>query len=50
LLSSSAFAQATVEWSQPAGGYAIAVDAVHNVFTVAYEYNPAGDITLTKRD
>ncbi len=44
------FAQATIEWSQPTRGVSIAVDASHNVFTVDYEYNPAGDITLTKRD
>lgn len=45
-----AFAQASIEWTQPTRGNAIAVDAAHNVFTVDYDYNPAGDITLTKRN
>lgn len=44
------FAQPVVEWTQQFGGISIAVDQLHNVFTVHYEYNPAGDITLTKRD
>jgi hypothetical protein len=47
---SLALAQTTVEWSQAYRGFAIAVDTQHNVFTVDYDYNPAGDIILSKRD
>jgi len=50
LLPACAFAQASIEWTQPTRGNAVAVDAAHNVFTVDYDYNPAGDITLTKRN
>ncbi|MBK6766765.1 MAG: hypothetical protein IPG71_10735 [bacterium] len=45
----SAFGQVTVEWSQQSRGVSIAVDGQHNVFTVDYDYNLAGDILLTKR-
>lgn len=43
-------AQVAVAWNQPTRGVAVAVDAGRNVFTVDYDYNPAGDISLTKRD
>lgn len=36
-------------WINAPGGVAIAVDPADNVYTVAWDYNPAGDITLTKR-
>lgn len=39
-----------IHWTQNTGGISIAVDNNDNVFTVYYEYNPAGDIYLTKRD
>ncbi len=39
-----------VDWVQPTRGNSLAVDADDNVYTVDYEYNPAGDIYLTKRD
>lgn len=39
-----------IHWTQNTGGISIAVDNNNNVFTVYYEYNPAGDIYLTKRD
>ncbi|MFA7330145.1 MAG: hypothetical protein WC326_03630 [Candidatus Delongbacteria bacterium] len=45
-----ALAQAEVEWVEPTGGVAVAVDPQLNVYTVSYDYNPAGDIRLTKRD
>jgi len=38
----------TLTWSVPPRGVAIAADAAENVFTVDWEYSPAGDITLTK--
>lgn len=44
---SGAFAQ-TLTWSVQPRGVAIAADAAENVFTVDWDYNPAGDITLTK--
>ncbi len=44
------YAQATIEWTQFTSGYAIAVDDFDNNYTVSYEYNPAGDIYLTKMD
>jgi hypothetical protein len=43
-------AQAGIEWTQPTRGVSIAVDGQHNVFTVDYDYSPAGDITLVKRN
>jgi len=42
--------QATLGWIQPTGGLSVAVDSQQNVYTVNYEYNPGGDIHLTKRD
>lgn len=39
-----------INWTQNTGGISIAVDNNDNVFTVYYEYNPAGDIYLTKRN
>ncbi len=44
------WAQASLAWNQPTRGVAVAVDAQRNVFTVDFDYNPAGDIALTKRD
>lgn len=43
-------AQVNVSWVQYTAGVSIAVDANNDVFTVYYEYNPAGDIYLTKRN
>lgn len=43
-------AQVTVDWVQNTEGISIALDANNNVYTVYYEYNPGGDITLTKRN
>lgn len=45
----SANAQVTVDWNAPAGGLSLALDPLNNVFTVNYDYNLGGDITLTKR-
>lgn len=42
-------AQVTVDWVQPTNGLAIALDQQNNVFTVNYDSNLGGDITLTKR-
>jgi Secretion system C-terminal sorting domain len=39
-----------IQWIQNTGGVSIAVDQSGYVFTVDYDYNPAGDIYLTKRD
>lgn len=43
-------AQVTVDWVQPTNGLAIALDQQNNVFTVNYDSNLGGDITLTKRN
>lgn len=42
--------QATVSWVNYPGGVAVAADALNNVYSANWDYNPAGDITLTKRD
>ncbi|MFZ5549112.1 MAG: hypothetical protein ACOZJX_10495 [Pseudomonadota bacterium] len=47
LVAGSAAAQ-TLTWSVPPRGVAIAADAAENVYTADWEYNPGGDITLTK--
>lgn len=43
-------AQVTVDWSNFPGGVAVATDLSNNVYTANWDYNPAGDITLTKRN
>ncbi len=44
------YGQVNVQWLQNTRGVSIAVDGQENVYTVDYDYNPAGDIYLTKRD
>lgn len=44
------FTQATISWVNYPGGVSVAADASNNVYTANWDYNPAGDITLTKRD
>lgn len=48
-LASITHAQVTVDWVQPLNGLAIALDQENNVFTVNFDSNLGGDITLTKR-
>lgn len=48
LVSSVSFGQ-VIQWVQGTGGVSLAVDNSNNVYTVSYDYNPAGDIYLTKR-
>ncbi|MBK7174930.1 MAG: hypothetical protein IPH84_17275 [Bacteroidales bacterium] len=43
-------AQNSVSWIQYTEGISIATDMNNNVYTVNYEYNPGGDIHLTKRN
>lgn len=50
LISTFSQAQVTVDWFNYPGGVSIATDANNNVYTANWDYNPAGDITLTKRD
>ena len=38
----------TLTWSVQPRGVAIAWDTAENVFTVGWDHNPAGDISLTK--
>lgn len=42
--------QVTVDWFNYPGGVSLAMDSANNVYTANWDYNPAGDITLTKRD
>lgn len=49
-LSSFCEAQVTVDWYNYPGGVAVATDNQNNVYTVYWDYNPGGDITLTKRN
>jgi len=42
-------AQVNVAWSNYPGGVALATDQQHGIFTANWDYNPGGDITLTKR-
>ncbi len=46
----TANAQVSVSWFNYPGGVAVAADSENNVYTANWDYNPAGDITLTKRD
>ena len=50
LLGSFTQAQVTVDWYNYPGGVGIATDSANNVYTANWDYNPAGDITLTKRN
>jgi hypothetical protein len=50
LMASLTQAQVTVDWSSFPGGVGIATDTLNNVYTANWDYNPAGDITLTKRN
>lgn len=43
-------AQVSLEWSNYPGGVSVAVDQLHQVYSVNWDYNPGGDITLTKRN
>ncbi len=49
LISTLTHAQVTVDWYNFPGGVGIAVDSDGNSYTANWDYNPAGDITLTKR-
>jgi len=42
--------QSNIIWVQNTRGVSIAADNTGNVYTADYDYNPAGDIYLTKRD
>lgn len=44
----SAQAQVTVAWANYPGGVSIAVDGSDNIYTAHWDYNPGGDITLTR--
>ncbi|MFN0187319.1 MAG: T9SS type A sorting domain-containing protein [Bacteroidia bacterium] len=43
-------AQVNVDWFNYPGGVSLAMDSANNVYTANWDYNPAGDITLTKRN
>lgn len=46
-VSSICFGQ-VIQWVQGTGGVSLAVDNLNSVYIVSYDYNPAGDIYLTK--
>ena len=46
----SLLAQPTLEWSNYPGGVSVATDASNNVFSAWWDYNPAGDIYVNKRN
>lgn len=50
LLPFAALSQATLSWSNYPGGIAVATDASNNSYSVNWDYNPGGDISLTKRN
>jgi len=50
LLSLIAEAQPVLQWFSYPGGVSVALDSDENVYSANWDYNPAGDITLTKRD
>jgi hypothetical protein len=43
-------AQPVLEWSNYPGGVSVATDVSNNVYAAWWDYNPAGDIYLTKRN
>ena len=51
-LCAAGLAQAGVQtaWVNPPGGVAVARDAADNVLTATWDYNPAGDILVAKRN
>lgn len=50
MASSITQAQVVVDWFNFPGGVGIVVDVADNSYTANWDYNPAGDITVTKRD
>jgi len=50
LTSSLSHAQISADWYNFPSGVSIAVDSLDNVYTAYWDYNPGGDITLTKRN
>lgn len=50
LVAGAAAAQVQTTWVNQPGGVSVARDAADNVYTALWDFNPAGDITLTKRN
>jgi hypothetical protein len=50
ILSFMAGSQVSVSWVNYPGGVSLAADASGHIYTAYWDYNPGGDITLTKRD
>ena len=42
--------QITLDWEEFTGGVSLSTDETDNIYTVSWDYNPAGDIYLTKHD
>lgn len=49
-LAAGAASAQSIAWINEPGGVAVARDAVDSVFTARWDYNPAGDIYVAKRD
>ncbi|MBK9456677.1 MAG: T9SS type A sorting domain-containing protein [Bacteroidetes bacterium] len=43
-------AQVTLDWQQFQGGLSLATDDTDNLYSIYWDYNPAGDIYLNKHD
>ncbi len=43
-------AQVNVDWSNYPGGETVATDRQNHIYSASWDYNPGGDITLTKRN
>jgi hypothetical protein len=50
LAAGAACAQVQTAWVNQPGGVSVARDAADNVYTASWDYNPAGDIYLAKRN
>jgi len=50
LISNLVTAQVSIDWYNYPGGAAVASNSSYDVYTVNWDSNPGGDITLTKRD
>ncbi len=50
LLAAATQAQVSTAWSNAPGGVALALDGADHVYTARWDYNPAGDIYLAKRN
>lgn len=48
ITNATVYSQVYVNWANYPGGVAVAADAMDNAYTASWDYNSAGDITLTR--